>query len=103
MFMLLAHVCGDEPVSERPLGHVEIGMFVMIGISQLGVLLCWWKPLLGGWIMVIGWVGLICLQWFLILNPFFGLPAIAGVLLILAERGREVNRDREVPAPASPE
>ncbi|MDP6478798.1 MAG: hypothetical protein QGI75_02005 [Phycisphaerales bacterium] len=100
-FMLLGHLFGDEPFAEKPLTGIEIAIFIAIGVSQLGVVLCWWKPLLGGGVMVIGWVGLICLQWFLILNPFFGLPAIAGVLLILAAWRERFSRGRVALEPAS--
>jgi hypothetical protein len=98
MFFLLAHLFGSEPDDLNSLTAVEIGVFITIGISQLGVMLCWWRALPGAYVMLIGWVGLICLQWFLIFSPFFGLPAIAGALLILAAR-----RDRISPAGAAAE
>ena len=101
MFMLLAHVFGDEPVSERSLSQVEVAMFVAIGISQVGVLLCWWKPLFGGSVMLIGWAGLICLDWSLIWNLFFALPAIAGILLIVAAWRERFSRGRVALEPAS--
>ncbi len=103
MFKLLAHVFGDEPVSRRPLSQVEVGMFVMIGISQLGVLLCWWKPLFGGSVMLIGWGGLICLDWSLLWNLYFAPPAIAGILLIVAAWRERFSRGRMALESASPE
>lgn len=102
-FMLLAHVFGSEPVAEKPLTPVEIGIFVAIGVSSLGAVVCWWKAVPGACLMLIGWAALISLQWFLLLNPFFGLPAIAGILLIVAARRDRLSRARAARAPASPE
>jgi len=103
LFFLLAQVFGREPDEPKPLTSVEVGMFIAIGVSQIGVLLCWWKSQLGAYVMLTGWVGLIALQWFLIFNPFFGLPAVAGVLLIVAARRERISAGAAAAAKGCPQ
>ncbi|MDP7070560.1 MAG: hypothetical protein QF561_04340 [Phycisphaerales bacterium] len=81
-FFLIAHLVGDEPVSEQPLTPGEVGIFIAIGASVLGVGLAFWKAHLGGGVMLASWIAMIAIDWHIVVNIFFGIPAIAGALLI---------------------
>ena len=70
-------------------------MFVAIGVTILGVALSFWKAAWGGWIAVAGWAGLVMLDWPVLFNPYFGMAAVAGVLLILGSWGAPGRACRE--------
>ncbi len=92
-FFLLAHLVGDEPASEQPLTPSEIGIFIAIGASAVGVGLSFWKACIGGVVMFVSWGAMIALDWHIVANIFFGISAIAGVLLI-ASSMRQVTKER---------
>ncbi len=95
LFFLVAHLMGDDAVGEQPLSGREIGMFVAIGVTMVGVGVSMWRPAVGGWLAVSGWVGLVALDWAVLFNPYFGMAAVAGVLLILGSRGAPGQASRE--------
>lgn len=91
MFFLMAYVIGGDFPPPQGLSPSEVAIFAAIGVSQVGVLLSWWQGVLGGYVMLAGWASLMCVEWNLVFNIFFGLPAVAGVMLITSPRRPSVS------------
>ncbi len=102
-FFLFAHLFGDEPVASQPLTPRELGIFIAIGTSAIGVGLSFWKACIGGVVMALSWVAMIALDWHIVVNIFFGLPAIAGSLLIASSCARTPHSAAEAQEPVSRE
>ena len=86
LFFLIAHLIGDGPDSGTPISLVERLMFVAIGVSCVGVLVSLWKRTLGAWLAIVGCLLLVGLDWHALINPFFPLPLLAGVLILIGNQ-----------------
>ncbi|MDP7028681.1 MAG: hypothetical protein QF733_00490 [Phycisphaerales bacterium] len=95
LFFLVAHLMGDEPSGLQPLSGSEVAMFVAIGVTIAGVLVSFWKAGAGGWCALAGWMALVGIDWPVVFNPYFGMAAVAGVLLILGSWGAPARACRE--------
>ncbi len=86
MFLLLFLIMliADGPPNPLEITLRESAMFGALCLAQVGVIVSWWRALLGGFVILGGWVALVTLEGSLLLSSWFAVLPSAALCLVAA-------------------